>query len=283
MSYHPNDLVTDTDLLSYERTILTQFGVAGWEAKRKKALTDWLFPLLEANRFTPDRLRTRHVPVTAFSYTSSAWADRTTAAATSDGLNLATILAATTDYLYLGFTAPFCGVHLTLLDAASSVTASLTVQQWTGAWTTVQDVVDGTTIGAKTLAQGGAITWTMPEALIRRSVNSSDDLYWVRLSCSSAPTGATAGPVAVIRRSRLSGPVALRTLALIFREAPVGQDGPWREKAEWYEAEADRAFARVVAQLGPEFDTDDDDAIGADERDQTAATVSGGGWSFERS
>lgn len=284
MSWHPNDLVTDTDLEAYESNILTQFNKTDWLGRRAKAIEDWLKPLLEQRKFDPDRLRTRHTPVSAFGYTSSTYSDKTTAAATEDGLNLATILASSSDALYLGFAQPFRGVLISMLDAVNTtVDLTFTVKAWTGAWTTVDDLSDGTRIGTKSAAQGGSLTWTLPEGVIRRAVNASDPLYWVRLSASSAPTGATAGPLAVIRRSRLAAPVTLRTLALIYREAPVGQDGPWREKADWYEAEADKAFLRVAEALGPEFDTDDSDAIGPTEETQTAATVTGGGWTFERS
>ena len=99
---------------------------------------------------------------------------------------------------------------------------------------------------------------------------------------SSAPTGALAGPVLVILRSALCAAATLRTLELIFREAPIAQDGPWLEKAEYYGGQAKEAWQRVADTIGGEFDTDDDDAINEDERGQTAAEVSGGGWTLER-
>jgi hypothetical protein len=81
MSWHPNDLVSDADLLAYEQTILTQFGQYEWEAKRKKALEDWLFPSLAAAGFDPYRLRTRYQAAQVWGYTSSAYTDYNTAAA----------------------------------------------------------------------------------------------------------------------------------------------------------------------------------------------------------
>lgn len=282
MSWHPNDLVTDADLVSYEQTILTQFGQTDWLRRRAKALEDWLFPLLEQRGFNPQRLRTRHVPVTALSLSGSTYTDHTTAVATEDGLNLASVLAATTDYLYLGFAEPFRGISVRMADSVSSVSAALDLRVWADGWETPPNVKNETRSGTKAFGKGGAITWDVPEGVALRTINSSASLYWARLSLSAAPTGALAGPWAVIRRSRLAAPVTLRTLALIFREAPSGQDGPWTEKAIWYSDEADKAFLRVADQLGPEFDTDQSDAIDAAERQQTAAQVSNGGLSLER-
>src|SRR3990167_5562696 len=115
-SFNPNDLVTDVDLLAYEPTILTAFGKLHWEAARQKALEDWLYPLLEARKFDPLRIRTRHLPIEAVATTSSVTTNKTTDAATANGLNLATILAASTYYLYFGFTTPFRGLSVRMLD-----------------------------------------------------------------------------------------------------------------------------------------------------------------------
>lgn len=283
MSWAPNDLVTDADLLAYESSILTQFGKTDWQTRRQKALEDWLFPLLEARGFDPTRFRTRHAPTKVFGYTSAAYTDKTSAAGTSDGLNLATILASSSDALYLGFAQPFRGALLAMHEAVNStVDVTFGVGAWTGVWAPVTGLTDGTKVGTKSGARGGSLTWTLPESTIRRALNSSDELYWVRITAASAPTGAQTGPVTVIRRSRLAAAVTFRTLELIFAEAPADQDGPWREKAERYKTEAEAAFARVVDTIGPEFDTDNDDAIDGDEETQTAASVSGGGWTFER-
>ena len=59
MSWHPNDLLTDQDLVAYERDILTRFNVTDWQARREKVLEDWLWPQLRANGFAAERFRTR--------------------------------------------------------------------------------------------------------------------------------------------------------------------------------------------------------------------------------
>lgn len=283
MSWAPNDLVTDVDLKAYEALILTQFNVNDWQTRRQKAIEDWLFPMLEGRGFTPARLRTRHTPVSALGYTSSAFSDKTTAATEDNGLVLSTILAASSDYLYVGFHEPFRGISVRMLDAVNAVSNSLTVQLWADGWTAPDGVVNDTKIGSACFAKGGAITWQMPDALVRRTLSTADAAYWARISLSAAPTANTAiGPISVIRRSRLCAAVAMRTLSLIFREAPTQQDGPWTDKADWYEKEAERAWLRVADQIGPEFDTDGDDTIGDTERGQTAEDVNGGGWTMER-
>jgi hypothetical protein len=283
MSWHPNDLVTDADLSAYEREILTTFAVQDWRERRQKAIEDWLWPLLESKGFDPMRFRTRFDADQVWGQTSSIFTDLTSGAQTASGLALATILAAASDYLYIGSTAPFRGLSVRMADAVNSTTSLLTLQVWADTWLNPADLLDGTKRGTAVFAAGGAITWGVPDGLVRRSVNSSDDLFWARLAVSSAPTGAVAGPLAVIRRSRLCAAVTLRTLALIFREAPTQQAGPWMEKAEWYEAEAERAWTRVSGAIGGEFDTNDDDMIDPTEAAQTAAEVSGGGLTLERS
>lgn len=283
MSWSPNDLVTDTDLVAYERQILEQFGAGDWLDRRQKALEDWLFPLLSSRGFNPDRLRTRVEPNAVLGYTSSTFSDQTSAAATEDGLVLSTILATSSDRLYVGSKSAFRGLSVRQLDSVNAVSATMSLQAWADTWSSVGPASNATVSGTAPFAKGGPITWDLPESLVRRSVNDVGPYYWVRLGLSAAPTSGTKiGPLLVIRRSRLCAAVTFRTLCLIFREAPTGQDGPWSDKAAWYEKEAEQAWLRVVDHIGGEFDTDDSDAISEDEADQTADTASGGGWRWER-
>jgi hypothetical protein len=283
-SWHPSDLVTDQDLVDYESTILTQFGQLTWQAKRTKALEDWLFPRLRAAGFTPHLFRTRFDAAMVLGYTGAVYTDLTTGAqdATADDVNLAGVFAtAGTDRLYVGSTEPFRGVCLDLLDAVSSAAGVLSVAYWAGAWKVVA-AADGTIATAgKTLSGGGAVTWTLPSDWATRGVNTSDNRYWVRLSVSATPTGAAARQVAVIRASALRAPVAYRTLELIMREAGTRGDGPWEGKAESYAEQAGLAFERALPLLGGEFDTDASGQVSAAEAAQTSAEV-GGGWRMER-
>ena len=284
MSWHPNDLVTDDDLVAYERTIFSQFDKSGWAERRQKALEDWLFPLLEGQGFAPHRLRTRYEPTAVLGYTSSAFTDRTAAANTDEGLTLSTILAASSDYLYVGSELPFRGLSVRMLDNVNAVAATVTVQAWADGWQAVTLLDNGTKVDAVPFAKGGAITWANPEGVDVRTLSTiTPAYYWTRLALSAAPTSGTKiGPLLVVRRSRLCAAAALRTLSLIFREAPTQQDGPWAEKAEWYEKQAEAAWLRVVDKIGGEFDSDGSDAIDSSEQDQTALEVNGGGWTMER-
>ncbi len=284
MSWHPNDLVTDADLVAYERTVLTQFGAIDWQAKRQKALEDWIFPLLASSGLDPQRLRTRAQPQAAFGFTST-FTDYTDKAktTTADDIPLASILTGSSDAFYLGSTAPFRGVSIRMLDAVSTAARVLTVEIWRDRWMGVA-VTDGTVAtSGKPFSKGGAITWSVPEDWVVRPVNSSAALYFARLQLDGAPTGAAIGQVSVIRRSCLCAAAAMRTLAYIFHEAPTQQEGPWDKKAEWYETEAQHAWERVQPLLGREFDTETvDDVIDAEEAAQTTESANGGGWSIER-
>lgn len=285
MSWHPNDLVSDEDLLAYEQTILRQFGQEEWEAKRKKALEDWLFPSLAAAGFDPYRLRTRYQAAQVWGYTSSAYTDYNTAATTVGAANLplASVLASSSDALYIGAPWQFRGVSIRMFDSVSSAASTLTVEAWRDTWLALP-TTDGTRNVASTpFSKGGTLAWVVPDDWVVRKVNNSAALYWVRLRLSTAPTSAAVGQISVIRRSALSGPVALRTLGLIFREARTTQDGPWEAKAEQYLREAEETWQRVLPILGREFDTDTvDDQIDATEATQTSDQVTGGGWSLER-
>ncbi len=285
MSWHPNDLVGDEDLTSYEPTVLKQFGAIDWFDKRSKALEDWLWPSLRARGFDPDRLRTRVQPVSVLSYTPSTYTDRTSEAQseTADDFLLGAYLTSTTDALYLGHDRPFRGLSLRVTDTPSTATAALAVALWQDVWSSTV-VADGTQVAAgKSFGRGGAVTWRMPPGWVVRHVNGSDPLYWAKVTVSAALTaGAKGGRLSVIRRSVFCGPATYKTLEWIFRAAPTSQDGPWREKAEFYADLAENAIVRALEQAGGEFDTDGDDVLDDDEVDQTAEEAGGGAWTWER-
>ncbi len=285
MAWSPNDLVSDVDLVAYERTILTQFGEIDWQAKRQKALEDWLFPLMVSVGLDPYRLRTRYQPDQVWGLTSSAYTDYTEAAqnATSDDIPVASVLASSSDALVIGSTWQFRGVSMRLHEDVSITARTPSVELWRDTWKTVA-ISDGTQLTAGVpFSKGGAMKWTVPEDWVVRAINDSPALYYARVKLSGAPTGAALGQMSVIRRSSLCAAATLKTLQLIFREAPIQQDGPWERKAEDYGTEAQHAWERSLPMLGREFDTDTvDDVIDKTEATQTTDTASGGGWSFDR-
>lgn len=285
MSWHPNDLVSDLDLRDYEAGILSGFGQTTWQARRTKAIEDWLFPILKSRGFNPYRLRTRYEVDKALSFTSSVYADRTAVVqdGTDDDLNLATVFAtAGSDLLYIGSDEPFRGLFVRMLDSVSTAAGAMTVSYYNGVWKPLV-ILDGTIQTAtKTLSGGGSVTWALPTDWMLRKVNSADSLYWVKVQVSATPTSAKASQIGVIRSSALRAPLAFRTLELIFREAPTGADGPWREKAEFYHEEADQALSRALAICGGEFDSDANDLVSQTESEQTSEQVSRGPFVLER-
>lgn len=286
MSWHPTDLVSESDLTAYESQVGVLFGDQDWSVKLARAIEDWLWPAMRGHALDPLLFRTRFAPDLVYGYTSAVYTDVTSAVTseTADDLNLATTLAASSDYLYIGSTAPFRGVWFRLLEAVSTAAATLSVAYWAGAWAAPGGVTDRTMAAAgKPFSGGGSITWDLPPDWTPRTVNSLGPYYWVRLSLSAAPTGAKTGQVGVLRRSVFAPAVLFRTLALIFRGAPAGQDGPWTDRAEYYEAQADSAMERAWPLAGGEFDTDADELVSATEAATTTAeAATTGPWRLER-
>lgn len=275
-SFYPNDLVSDADLTAYESKILASFNVSDWAEKRRRALEDWIAPILAAQGFDLFRLRTRFECDAVLGYTGAAYTDLTAAATdgTADDINLGSIFATpATDALYIGSSQMCKGLSFRLLEAVSAVASVLTVQYWADGWSNLT-ITDGTakTTG-KTFSGGGAVTWAVPTDWVPRQINDVGPCYWLKVTVSATPTAAKAGQIGVIRRSVLAPPAILRTLTLIFREAPTGAPGPWDEKASWYETEADAALQRALPLVGGEYDTDKSDQISAAEAAQTESEV----------
>jgi hypothetical protein len=283
-TWFPNDLVYDSDLEDYEQTILTQFGQTSWREKRRKALEDWAFPTLAKAGFVPERLRTRRAPAAVYGYTGGVFTDYTSAATTvgADNIPVATIFATpANDYLYVGLSEQFRGVSIRMLDRVSNTNASLTIAVWADAWTNVTTLNETQFLNNKPFSRGGDVRWEMPQDWVTRSLNGSPQLYWARLSLTSTPTGAHAGQIGCIRGSALTGPVTLRTLGLIFREAQTMQGGPWQEKADAYLREAEEAMQGALLLVARDFDTETvDDQVDTTEAAQTAGEVTGGASSF---
>src|SRR5262245_38782817 len=201
-----------------------------------------MFPILKTRGFEPNRLRTRYDPAKAWKFTASAYTDITATARSSndDDIDLAALFATVgTDILYVGSDEPFRGVFVRMLDTVSTATATLSVAYYNGVWKSLT-ISDGTVqVAGKTLSGGGSVTWSLPVDWMTRKVNSSDPLYWVKVTISATPTSAKASQIGVIRSSSLRAPLVFRTLQLIFQEAPTGADGPWSDKAAFYRQEAD--------------------------------------------
>jgi len=284
VSWYLTDLLSDEDLVAYEATILERFGPTNWQARRTKALEDWLFPILRGRGFDPLLLRTRYEPDKVWGFTSPTYTDFTSASrdTTVEDINLATLFATpSTDILYIGSKHPFRGMFLRLHDNVSSAAGILSAAYWSGAWEPLT-LTDRTIASGKTLALGGSVTWTLPVDWAVRKVNDSEALYWLKVTVSATPTSAKASQIGCIRASALRAPTTFRTLQLIFQEAPTGADGPWAEKALFYKEEADLALARALPIIAGEFDTDKSDLLSEEEANPTLDETGGGPFLLER-
>jgi hypothetical protein len=115
-------------------------------------------------------------------------------------------LTATVDYIYLGQTFPFNNFYIQS-KVANDVSATIKVEYWDGsAWRQMVDVLDGTSVGGKPLAQSGLIQFSpdihymwcyVPDT--SESAGPSElqtltiyNLYWLRISYSSTLKATTA-------------------------------------------------------------------------------------------
>lgn len=82
--------------------------------------------------------------------------------------------AANDDYIYVGSWVPFRGVAVDMDTAVNGTASVLTVNYWNGgSWTDISDT-DGTASGGATFAQDGNVTWTVPTAWVRASLQAID-------------------------------------------------------------------------------------------------------------
>lgn len=260
----PSDLLTDLDLLALDRLCLTDFGVSALTDKRRAAV-DWLAPRVEQSGYKLWQHRVRRAPEAVFGYTGAAFVDYTDAAkdTTEGDLALATIFAAPAgDALYVGSRDPFKGVYLGLLDTINSNTCTLAVSVWSGAWTAVTSLADGTRIGTgKSLSGGGLVAWQHPDSWSRRSVNNSL-LYWAKLTVSSSLTaGTVAAQVAPVVASRLTLPASYYALGLLYQESYGSNRGAWQEKAGTFFDKAANALDVALPLIADEFDVNNDDQV----------------------
>jgi hypothetical protein len=101
----------------------------------------------------------------------------------------------------VGSKRPLQGVKL-YVKTANDTASTLTGKEWTGAAWTALTLTDGTTVGGKTLATTGAVTWTYSGNGKPRYINGLS-LYWYQFTFSAGSTTlyyvTTDSPVQVIR------------------------------------------------------------------------------------
>lgn len=104
------------------------------------------------------------------------------------------------DALWIGSHIPFGGLSVDV-DAANGTASVLSGTYWNGSALTDISLTDNTASGGATFAQDGTITWTVPAAWAKASIQTAsglaatdlprDTLYWVRLVVSAALDSST--------------------------------------------------------------------------------------------
>jgi hypothetical protein len=120
--------------------------------------------------------------------------------------------------LWVGSPVPFRGVKVVLVGANANASA-LTGKYWNGSAFVDASITDGTTTGGKTFGQSGDITFTVPSAWSRSTIedilavvgpplaagpfaNSKVPLYWMRFEVSAAMSATvTASSILAYNRS----------------------------------------------------------------------------------
>lgn len=107
------------------------------------------------------------------------------------------------DYIFIGSFLPFNHKHIDI-STANDVTSAITVSIWDGTtWNAAVDVIDRTSVGGKSLAQDGIISWsTEITKTWARQQKSTDvtglsgtniyNMYWVRFSFNATLKVTTA-------------------------------------------------------------------------------------------
>ena len=258
-----DDLVTDLDVLQNDVQISTDFPEVSLTDKLRLALEEFLEPRLITHGYILGQHRVRRAPTAAWSNTGGTWADVTANASEgADDLALHTVLAApVTSALYIGLDRPFRGLFASMTDTVNANAIAASITYWNGQWATLgSSLVNGTTVQGTPFARAGRVTWPTPTDWITRAVNGSDSLFWVRVQANSAPTPCLLHQLLPITRSRLTQPVALHALALVYREAIASGRGDWKEKAEAFEKAAAAQLDLVINLVADEFDVDQDGA-----------------------
>lgn len=274
MSWSHLSLVTDDDIGQLEPEAIQSgapWGATTWSTARAAAKRDlkvWLeadYPHIPA---VTDRVRDRWPPSYVWGYTAAAYTDYTSAAKddTEEDVPLATVFTTFgTDILYVGCDYEFEGLWVQLLDSLNANTATLTVAYWgpTG-WTSLT-ISDGTSVTSKTFAQSGRITWTLPTTWERRTLNGTDEYYWVKLTVSAALTAGTAATQMLPLRSpdglkRVAAYLAVHHIYQgLAAQAAVPAD--WRAQADKYLGKAETLYARLREHGGIPIDYNVDGVV----------------------
>lgn len=272
------DVLDELDILALDSEVLTTFGSspaivrANLEEKRRVSVEDWLYNGLVKRGMSPEAHSIRFAPASALAVTGGTFTDVTAAAGDNSPTTLVmgNILAgAPTDKLYVASPQPMTGLWVTMVDSLNINTLTvLSAQYWNGgAWSSFNSLVDGTTqTSSIALSGGGRVSWRMPLNWQKRPLdNQTSWRYWIRLTTNQPVSLSTyVNHFLPIRRSRLTMPAALKTLALLYAESWGIQNGQWKEKSEEYGKMADAALETATQSLVEFLVTEEEAVIPAD-------------------
>lgn len=263
------DVLTELDVLALDNEALVTFGnspavvSANLAAKRTHVVQDWLYSALVKGGYSPAKHSVRYAAEKVLGLTGSTFTDFTEAANDNslNDLDLSTILAAPTDALYVGMAVPARGLWMTMLSSLNVTSMTASYAYWNGSqWAGFNSLVDGTINSLVPFGQGGRVTWSEVADWAARPLNNDATWrFWLRVQTTAAP-GARLTHTLPIRRSRLTAPAALKTLALLYGESWGVQAGEWRQKSEVYHRMADEALAGALRDLA-EFVTEPEQAV----------------------
>lgn len=276
MGWSGLSLVTDAEIGALEPeaiAVSAPWGATTWASQRSLAKRDLKVLLEIAYPEIPgvaDKVLDRWAPDYAFAFTGAVYADRTSEVSDDEEEDLDLSAVFTTvadDRLYIGAAWEFDGLFVKLLDSLNANASTLTAKYWGAAGWTSLSATDGTIATAtKTLSGTGRITWTLPTAWERRTLNGTgDEYYWVEVSVSAALTAGTAASQIL----PIKAPDPLKTVAQyfalmhIFRglSAQAANADYWLNRAKDYEDRARALFSTLKDTGAIPLDTNSDDVI----------------------
>jgi hypothetical protein len=141
--------------------------------------------------------------IRVFTNISSTLTDKSLA--NQDDASTVSLVLASGDYVYIAQRYPFTNVFIHM-DTVNTNASVLSGQYWDGtAWRDAVDVMDGTSVGGKTLAQSGAVQWSLDADYSWNITNDTEltgaptelstlrifNSYWFRLKVSATLSAGT--------------------------------------------------------------------------------------------
>ena len=140
-----------------------------------------------------------------FTYDGS-YTDNTTEAASEGGTSF-NLLAATTDYVYIGNATTFAGIRFKFHVRGRNTTIKVEYSNGSSTWSTLSSLNNDLIDNTSNFRRDGSITFTAPSNWNKDTVNSAN-VYWIRISTTTTPT-TTAKAYAVLPYNSVATLLAL--------------------------------------------------------------------------